>query len=67
VSGERLDITPEPTPGEKEAIRRALDALGLFEGSPRDRGQSPNGPRDASVTGSAQGGDSPRTVRVTLP
>ena len=31
MSGERLDITPEPTPEEAEAIRRALEALGLLE------------------------------------
>jgi hypothetical protein len=47
VSGERIDVTPEPTPAEAEAIRRALEALGLLEG-----GQSPNGSRDDSVAGS---------------
>jgi len=31
VSGERIDIRPEPTPEEAEAIRRALEALGLLE------------------------------------
>jgi len=31
VSGERIDVTPEPTPAEAEAIRRALEALGLVE------------------------------------
>jgi hypothetical protein len=46
VSGERLDITPEPTPAEAEAIRRALEALGLLEAPDRTC------PRDGSVTGS---------------
>jgi hypothetical protein len=44
VSGERIDATPEPTPAEEEAIRRALEALGLLERptDPRpDRGQTP--------------------------
>jgi hypothetical protein len=54
VTGERIDVTPEPTPSEAEAIRRALEALGLVEGSPPDRGQTPNGPGDASVTVSGQ-------------
>jgi hypothetical protein len=31
VSGERIDVTPEPSPAEAEAIRRALEALGLVE------------------------------------
>ena len=31
MSGERIDIRPEPTPEEAEAIRRALEALGLLE------------------------------------
>jgi hypothetical protein len=52
VSGERIDVTPEPTPAEAEAIRRALEALGLLERDPGDQGQSPNGSRDASVTAS---------------
>jgi hypothetical protein len=47
VTADRIDVTPEPTPAEAEAIRRALAALGLVE-----EGQSLNGPRDASVTGS---------------
>jgi len=51
VSGERIDVTPEPTPAEAEAIRRALAALGLLEADPPDRAPSPNG-RHASVTGS---------------
>jgi hypothetical protein len=46
VSGERIDVTPEPTPEEAEAIRRALEALGLLEpGRPdgeTDRGQTPH-------------------------
>jgi hypothetical protein len=56
VSPERIDVTPEPTPAEAEAIRRALEALGLLEASPEDRGGSPNGPGDDSVTGSMQVG-----------
>jgi hypothetical protein len=31
VSGEWIDVTPEPSPAEAEAIRRALEALGLVE------------------------------------
>ena len=31
MSGERIDVTPEPSPAEAEAIRRALEALGLVE------------------------------------
>jgi hypothetical protein len=50
VTGERIDVTPEPTPAEAEAIRRALAALGLVEPGPPDRGQTPNGPRDDPVT-----------------
>jgi hypothetical protein len=52
VTGERIDVTPEPSAAEAEAIRRALEALGLLEPGPPDRGQTPNGPGDASVTGS---------------
>jgi hypothetical protein len=52
VTGEQIDVTPEPTPEEKEAIRRALEALGLLEPAPPDRGQSPNGGGDGSVTDS---------------
>jgi hypothetical protein len=52
VSRERIDVTPEPTPAEAEAIRRALEALGLLERDQGDRGQSPDGPSDASVTAS---------------
>ena len=37
---------------EAEAIRRALAALGLLERDQGDRGQSPDGPRDGSVTAS---------------
>jgi hypothetical protein len=38
VSGEQIDVTPEPTPEEAEAIRRALEALGLVEpGAPDPR------------------------------
>ena len=31
MSGERIDVSPEPTPAEAEAIRRALEALCLVE------------------------------------
>ena len=50
MTRERIDVTPEPTAAEAEAIRRALEALGLLEPGPPDRGQTPNGPGDASVT-----------------
>jgi hypothetical protein len=59
VTADRIDVTPEPTAEEAEAIRRALAALGLVEPA-ADRGQSPNGPRDASVTDSGDAG--PGTV-----
>ena len=57
MSGERIDVTPEPTPEEAEAIRRALEALGLVEpgrADPRGRtwGQVPHLGRDGSVTDS---------------
>jgi hypothetical protein len=50
VSGERIDIVPEPTPAEAEAIRLALSALGLLEPDPPDRGQALNFGGDGSVT-----------------
>jgi hypothetical protein len=50
VSGERIDVTPEPTPAEAEAIQRALEALGLVEPDGADGGQSLNGGRDGAVT-----------------
>ena len=50
MSGERIDVTPAATPAEEEAIRRALEALGLLEPVPPDRGQSLNAGRDGSVT-----------------
>ncbi len=53
MTGDRIDVTPEPTAAEAEAIRRALEALGLLERDQGDRGQSPDGPRDASATVSA--------------
>ena len=28
MSGEQIDVTPEPTPEEREAIRRALSSAG---------------------------------------
>ena len=49
MTGERIDVTPDPTAAEAEAIRRALEALGLLEPGPPDRR---HGPGDASVTGS---------------
>ena len=39
MSGEQIDVTPEPTPAEAEAIRRALEALGLLEAGAPDRGR----------------------------
>ena len=48
MSGARIDVTPDPTPAEEEAIRRALEALGLLEpGRPdgaTDRGSDPASP-----------------------
>ena len=41
VSEEQIDVTPEPTPEEKEAIRRALEALGLVEAGPPDPSADP--------------------------
>ena len=70
MSGVRIDATPEPTPAEAEAIRRALAALGLLEAAPPDRGQSPNGPGDASVTDSPDRGqslNSPCDPSVSVP
>ena len=51
MSGERIDVTPEPTPAEEEAIRRALEALGLLE-SGRPDGETDRGsdPASAAVT-----------------
>ena len=53
MSGERFDITPEPTPEEAEAIRRALEALGLVEPAARD--------------GEAEVGSDPASAAVTDP
>ncbi len=54
MSGARIDVTPDPTPAEEEAIRRALEALGLLEpGRPdgeTDRVRPRIGGRDGSVT-----------------
>ena len=50
MSGVRIDVTPDATPAEEAAIRRALEALGLLELDPPDRGQSLNGGGDGSVT-----------------
>ncbi len=36
MSGRRIDVTPEPTPAEAEAIRRALEALGLLDPAAAD-------------------------------
>jgi hypothetical protein len=53
VSDDRLDITPEPTPAEAEAIRRALEALGLLEGAPADGGSEVGSdPASTAVSGS---------------
>ena len=46
MSGARIDVTPDPTPAEEEAIRRALEALGLLEPDRAD-GDSP---RTVAVT-----------------
>ena len=51
MSGERIDITPEPTPEEAEAIRRALAALGLVEpGRPDGETEPGSDPASAAVT-----------------
>jgi hypothetical protein len=50
VSEEQIDVVPEPTPAEAEAIRRALEALGLLEPAPPERGHPRNGPGDGPVT-----------------
>jgi hypothetical protein len=52
VSGERIDVTPDPTPEEAEAIRRALEALGLLEPTrPDGDGRGGSDPASAAVTG----------------
>jgi hypothetical protein len=55
VSGARIDSTPEPTPEEAEAIRRALAALGLLDSDPAGWREGPGvrprlSGRDGSVT-----------------
>jgi hypothetical protein len=41
VSGERIRLSPEPTPDEAAAVRQALAALGLIESSPPEDEQTP--------------------------
>jgi hypothetical protein len=41
VSEERIRLTPEATPQEAEAVRRALAALGLIEPAPPEPGAAP--------------------------
>jgi hypothetical protein len=51
VSGERIDVTPEPAPEEAEAIRRALESLGLLEpGRPDGGTERGSDPASATVT-----------------
>ena len=46
----RLEVTPEPTPDEVAAIRRALEAIGMIEAAPPEprvaRGTDRPTPRD---------------------
>jgi hypothetical protein len=48
VSAERIRLEPEPTPEEAEAVRQALEALGLIE---------------TRVAPVSHGGDETRTAR----
>jgi hypothetical protein len=48
VSGEQIEVTPEPTPAEAEAIRRALEALGLL-GRDASQGEAGVGSDPASA------------------
>jgi hypothetical protein len=41
-----LRITPEPTPAEAEAVRRALAAVGLLPAEPVDRPSPVPDPRE---------------------
>jgi predicted deacylase len=50
VSGERLDVTPDATPAEEEAIRRALEALGLLERRVEPSGDGVPGMAPRAVT-----------------
>jgi hypothetical protein len=52
VTADRIDVTPEPMPAEREAIRRALEALGLVEPAPPG-----GGPEAGSDTASGGGSD----------
>jgi len=45
VSDERISVRPEPTPEEAEAIRQALEVLGLIEPAPAG-GAVPTGDAD---------------------
>ena len=50
MSGEQIDVTPEPTPEEREAIRRALEALGLLERPAEPGGDGGPGMAPSAVT-----------------
>jgi hypothetical protein len=41
VSEERISLQPEATPQEAEAVRRALEALGLIEPVPPEPAAAP--------------------------
>jgi hypothetical protein len=41
VSEERIRLQPEATPQEAEAVRRALEALGLIEPAPPEPAPAP--------------------------
>jgi hypothetical protein len=41
VSEERIRLSPEATPQEAEAVRRALEALGLIEPAPPEPAAAP--------------------------
>ena len=50
MSGERIDVTPDATPAEEEAIRRALEALGLLERPADPRPEMGSGMAPNAVT-----------------
>ena len=41
MSEERISLQPEATPQEAEAVRRALEALGLIEPAPPEPAAAP--------------------------
>ena len=41
MSEERIRLSPEATPQEAEAVRRALEALGLIEPAPPEPAAAP--------------------------